>query len=100
MAHRTDGLRKPSINILPKRGKVEFFSKTWGQYGIKAAGGKVYEYKFDIGYVRDPIKRQCRKRLGICASRQKRIRTLQKPGVRQNILSSVKQPLFSTNWQK
>ena len=36
------------------------FQKSWGvQYGIKDDGkpGKIYEYKFDIGYVHDPIKK-------------------------------------------
>lgn len=36
------------------------FKKSWGvRYGIKEDGalGKVYEYKFDIGLVRDPIKK-------------------------------------------
>ncbi|MEK6648114.1 MAG: hypothetical protein AABY37_02230 [Actinomycetota bacterium] len=57
----TDGLRKPSIKYSAKawKGRI-LFQKSWGvQYGIKESGkfGKVYEYKFDIGYVRDPIKR-------------------------------------------
>jgi hypothetical protein len=41
------------------KGRI-LFQKSWGvQYGIKDDGtlGKVYQYKFDIGYVRDPVKR-------------------------------------------
>jgi len=41
------------------KGRI-LFQKSWGvQYGIKANGtlGKVYQYKFDIGYVRDPVKK-------------------------------------------
>ena len=40
------------------RGRI-LYQKSWGvQYGIKEdlTIGKVYEYKFDIGYLRDPIK--------------------------------------------
>lgn len=57
----TDGLWKPSIRYFAEawKGRI-LFQKSWGvQYGIKESGefGKVYEYKFDIGYVRDPIKK-------------------------------------------
>lgn len=41
------------------KGRI-LFRKSWGvQYGIKEDGtaGKVYEYKFDVGTVRDPIKK-------------------------------------------
>ena len=41
------------------RGKI-LFQKSWGvQYAVKEDGtlGKVYDYKFDIGTVRDPIKK-------------------------------------------
>ncbi len=41
------------------KGRI-LFQKSWGvQYGIKDDGkpGKIYEYKFDIGYIRDPIKK-------------------------------------------
>jgi hypothetical protein len=41
------------------RGKV-LFHKSWGVgYGLKddLTLGKTYEYRFDIGYVRDPIQR-------------------------------------------
>ena len=41
------------------KGRI-LFQKSWGtQYGIKEDGkmGKVYDYKFDIGMVRDPIKK-------------------------------------------
>ena len=57
----TDGLWKPSIRYSTetRKGRI-LFQKSWGvQYGTKESGefGKVYEYKFDIGYVRDPIKK-------------------------------------------
>lgn len=56
----TDGL-KPSIFYRKEffKGRI-LFRKSWGvQYGIKKSGelGKIYEYKFDIGYIRDPIKK-------------------------------------------
>lgn len=41
------------------KGRI-LFRKSWGvQYGIKEDGtvGKVYQYKFDIGMVRDPIQK-------------------------------------------
>jgi len=57
----TDGLWKPSIRYSAQawKGRI-LFQKSWGvQYGIKESGefGKVYEYKFDIGYARDPLKK-------------------------------------------
>lgn len=57
----TDGLWKPSIRYSAEvwKGRI-LFQKSWGvQYGIKESGefGKVYEYKFDIGYARDPVKK-------------------------------------------
>ncbi|HAM95714.1 TPA: hypothetical protein DCP13_01980 [Candidatus Azambacteria bacterium] len=57
----TDGLWKPSVKYSAevRRGRI-LFQKSWGvQYGIKESGklGKVYEYKFDIGYARDPLKK-------------------------------------------
>ena len=57
----TDGLWRPSVRYSAEawKGRI-LFQKSWGaQYGIKESGkfGKVYEYKFDIGYVRDPIKK-------------------------------------------
>ena len=56
-----DGISKPSIRYKEEffKGRI-LFKKSWGiQYGIKESGGfgKVYEYKFDIGYARDPIKK-------------------------------------------
>lgn len=56
-----DGLWKPGIRYSAQawKGRI-LFQKSWGvQYGIKESGelGKVYEYKFDIGYARDPIKK-------------------------------------------
>ena len=56
----TDGL-KPSILYRKEffKGRI-LFRKSWGvQYGIKKGGGlgKIYEYKFDIGYIRDPIRK-------------------------------------------
>ena len=57
----TEGLWKPSMRYSARawKGRI-LFQKSWGvQYGIKESGefGKVYEYKFDIGYARDPIKK-------------------------------------------
>ena len=57
----TDGLWNPSIRYSAEawKGRI-LFQKSWGaQYGIKESGkfGKVYEYKFDIGYARDPLKK-------------------------------------------
>ena len=57
----TDGLLKPSIRYSAQawKGRI-LLHKSWGvQYGIKESGelGKVYEYKFDIGYARDPLKK-------------------------------------------
>jgi len=57
----TDGLWKPGIRYSAQawKGRI-LFQKSWGaQYGIKEGGefGKVYEYKFDIGYVRDPLRK-------------------------------------------
>lgn len=57
----TDGISKPSVHYEEEffKGRI-LFKKSWGvQYGIKESGGfgKVYEYKFDIGYARDPIKK-------------------------------------------
>jgi hypothetical protein len=57
----TDGLWKPSIRYSAEvwKGRILFQKSLGAQYGIKESGefGKVYEYKFDIGYVRDPIKK-------------------------------------------
>lgn len=57
----TDGISKPSVHYKEEffKGRI-LFKKSWGvQYGIKESGkfGKVYEYKFDIGFARDPIKK-------------------------------------------
>ena len=57
----TDGLWKPSVKYSAevRKGRI-LFQKSWGvQYGIKESGklGKDYEYKFDIGLARDPIKK-------------------------------------------
>ena len=57
----TDGISKPSVYYKEEffKGRI-LFKKSWGvQYGIKESGkfGKVYEYKFDIGYARDPLKK-------------------------------------------
>lgn len=57
----TDGLLKPSIRYREAffKGRI-LFQKSYGvQYGLKENKtlGKVYEYKFDIGYARDPIKK-------------------------------------------
>jgi hypothetical protein len=41
------------------KGRI-LFQKGWGAgYGVKAdgTGAKVFEYKYDIGYVRDPLKK-------------------------------------------
>ena len=57
----TDGLWKPSVKYSAEawKGRILFQKSIGVQYGIKGSGkfGKVYEYKFDIGYVRDPIKK-------------------------------------------
>ena len=57
----TDGLWKPGIRYSAQawKGRI-LFQKSWGaQYGIKEdkTFGKVYEYKFDIGYARDPLRK-------------------------------------------
>ncbi len=57
----TDGISKPSVLYRKEffKGRI-LFKKSWGvQYGIKESGefGKVYKYKFDIGYARDPLKK-------------------------------------------
>ncbi len=54
-----DGALKPSVAFEKAffRGRI-LFQKSWEvQYGIKEDGtlGKVYEYKFDVNRVRDPI---------------------------------------------
>ncbi len=55
----TDGTLKPIVAFEKAyfRGRI-LFQKSWEvQYGIKEDGtlGKVYEYKFDVNRVRDPI---------------------------------------------
>lgn len=57
----TDGISAPSVRYREEffKGRI-LFKKSWGvQYGIKESGkiGKVYEYKFDIGYARDQLKK-------------------------------------------
>lgn len=57
----TDGLWQPSVKFRAEflKGRI-LFQKSWGvQYGIKKdlTFGKVYEYKFDIKQVRDPLKK-------------------------------------------
>ena len=57
----TDGISAPSVRYKEEflKGRI-LFKKSWGvQYGIKESGefGKVYEYKFDIGHARDPLKK-------------------------------------------
>ena len=57
----TDGISAPNVRYKKGffRGRI-LFKKSYGvQYGIKENRefGKVYEYKLDIGYVRDPIKK-------------------------------------------
>jgi len=54
-----DGTLKPRVHFEKSffRGRI-LFQKSWEvQYGIKEDGtlGKVYEYKFDVNRVRDPI---------------------------------------------
>lgn len=56
----SDGL-KPSISYQKAfiQGRI-LFQKSWGVgYGIKddKTLGKVYEYKFDVGYARDPLRK-------------------------------------------
>ncbi|MBI4288647.1 MAG: hypothetical protein HY671_09500 [Chloroflexi bacterium] len=56
----TDGHPTPTLAYQRQffRGRI-LFQKSWGvQYGLKEnlKPGKIYEYKFDVGYVRDPIK--------------------------------------------
>lgn len=56
-----DGTLKPQVHFEKSyfRGRI-LFQKSWEvQYGIKEDGtlGKVYEYKFDVNRVRDPIKK-------------------------------------------
>jgi len=52
----------PSANVSYQtnffKGRILFQKSRGVQYGIKDGGvpGKIYDYKFDIGYVRDPIK--------------------------------------------
>jgi hypothetical protein len=55
----TDGALKPRVAFEKAffRGRI-LFQKSWEvQYGIKEDGtpGKIYEYKFDVNRVRDPI---------------------------------------------
>lgn len=55
----TDGSLKPRVHFEKAyfRGRI-LFQKSWEvQYGIKENGtlGKVYEYRFDVNRVRDPI---------------------------------------------
>ncbi len=55
-----DGRPTPMLSYQRQffRGRI-LFQKSWGvQYGLKddMKPGKIYEYKFDVGYVRDPIK--------------------------------------------
>ena len=57
----TDGISKPSVHYRKEflKGRI-LFKKSFGvQYGIKEDKmfGKVYEYTFDIGYARDPLKK-------------------------------------------
>lgn len=57
----TGGILKPSVYYKEEffKGRI-LFKKSWGvQYGIKEnkTFGKVYEYKFDVGYARDPLKK-------------------------------------------
>ena len=57
----TDGISAPSVRYKEEffKGRI-LFKKSWGvQYGIKEdkTFGKVYEYKFDVGYARDPLKK-------------------------------------------
>lgn len=56
-----DGRPTPMLSYQRQffRGRI-LFQKSWGvQYGLKENMklGKIYEYKFDVGYVRDPIKK-------------------------------------------
>ena len=57
----TDGISAPSVRYREEffKGRI-LFKKSWGaQYGIKEDKtlGKIYEYKFDVGYARDPLKK-------------------------------------------
>ena len=57
----TNGISAPNVRYEEGffRGRI-LFKKSWGvQYVIKESGkfGKVYEYKLDIGYARDPLKK-------------------------------------------
>lgn len=57
----TNGLSEPSVRYREEffKGRI-LFKKSWGtQYGLKEdkTFGKVYEYKFDVGYARDPLKK-------------------------------------------
>ncbi len=56
----SEGL-KPNISYHRAfmQGRI-LFQKSWGGgYGIRTDKtlGKLYEYKFDVGYVRDPLKK-------------------------------------------
>jgi len=56
-----DGTARPALSYQKEffRGRI-LFQKSWEVgVGIKEdlSIGKVYEYKFDIGYIRDPIKK-------------------------------------------
>ena len=55
----SEGIALPKARFRSEifRGRI-LFQKSWGvQYAIREdlTVGKVYEYKFDVGYVRDPI---------------------------------------------
>mgnify|MGYP001611086541 CR=1 FL=1 len=57
----TSGISKPRVRYREEffKGRI-LFKKSYGaQYGIKdnKTFGKVYEYKFDIGYARNPLKK-------------------------------------------
>ena len=74
MAHQLTDYGSQSINILPKRGKVEFFSKILGsQYGIKeAAFGKFTSINLISAMSAIRLKGQCKKTVGnLCQSSEK-----------------------------
>lgn len=57
----TNGILKPSVHYKEKffKGRILFKKSLGVQYGIKEdkSFGKVYEYKFDVGYARNPLKK-------------------------------------------
>lgn len=57
----TNGISAPSVSYKEEffKGRILFKKSRGVQYGVKdnKTFGKVYEYKFDVGYARDPLKK-------------------------------------------